>query len=84
MQAIVTRYRGPANVRGARIYARCSAGSTSIDYPHELRMWDAAGNDLRHRAAAEALCKKLGWDSAGYVQGVLPNGRDNVFVAPRD
>ena len=82
MQAIVTRYLGPTDYRGARIKAACDADSITINYPHEL-----SGEDV-HRAAAEALLVKLGWDTAhGYkpfrlVGGALPQiSRDSyAFV----
>jgi hypothetical protein len=76
MQAIQTRYHGPSNTRGSRISAKADAGRISIPYPHEL------SGEACHRAAAEALCKKLGWDDAEkLVGGQLPNG-DYAFVFP--
>ena len=67
MQAIVTRYLGPTNHRGARIKATCNACSVTISYPHELNPPEA------HRAAAEALMLKMGWHATLYCGG-LPNG----------
>jgi len=79
MQAIITKYLGPTNVRGSRIKATCAAGSLTVSYD------DALGSDGNHRAVAEALCVKLGWVSSpnnlysSLCQGQLPNG-DNVFT----
>jgi hypothetical protein len=74
MQAIQTRYHGPSNTRGSRISAKADAGRISIPYPHEL------SGEACHRAAAEALCKKLGWDGVETLAGgQLPSG-DYAFV----
>jgi hypothetical protein len=56
MSAIQTRYVGPTNTRGSRIKAWCDAGSITIPYPHH-----ANSEEEKHRIAAEALQKKLGW-----------------------
>lgn len=55
MQAIQTKYHGPTNTRGSRITAKCAAGSLTLGYDHSLNP------DGNHKAAAEALCRKLGW-----------------------
>ena len=76
MQAIQTRYLGPTNSRGARIKAWAAAGSLTIPYPYEL------SGQACHRAAAEALREKLGWDECAYNEllgGQLANG-DYAFV----
>lgn len=58
MKAIITKYKGPTNTRGSRIYASdCDGNRVSIPYPHEL-----SGEDV-YRAAAVALCKKMNWDT---------------------
>jgi len=62
MQAIQTRYFGPTNSRGSRIKATAAAGSITIPYPHEL------SGQAVHRAAAEALAHKLGWNAEHYGQ----------------
>ena len=79
MQAIVTKYLGPTDVKGARIGARCDAGSITIEYPHEL-----SGDDV-HAAAAMALCRKLGWTPenghlGNWVCGSAPKQQGCVFV----
>ena len=76
MQAILTKYIGPTNTRGSRIKATCDAGSIYIPYPHEL------SGQAVYREAAEALVKKLGWDSPYYgplLGGGLSDG-SYVFV----
>ena len=72
MQAIITKFIGPTNVRGARIKATASAGSITIGYPHELGLYE------RHEKAAHALLDKLGWDFE-LASGDLPDG-STVFV----
>ena len=67
MQAIVTRYLGPTNHRGARIKATCNACGVTIPYPYEL------SGAAVHRAAADALMLKMGWQATLYCGG-LPNG----------
>lgn len=77
MQAIQTRYLSPTNTKGGRIKATAAAGSITIGYPHQL------SGQACHRAAAEALIKKLGWDKENYGDGLLggclPNG-DYCFI----
>lgn len=70
MRAILTRYYGATNTRGARIVA--SAGDRvrlSVPYEH-------AGHP--HTAAAVALCRKMKW-TGELTAGQLPNG-GYVFV----
>lgn len=64
MQAIQTKYFGPTNSRGSRIKATCAAGSLTIPYPYAL------SGQAAHRAAADALITKLGWDK-GYHGEIL-------------
>lgn len=80
MQAIQTRYLGPTNNRGARIKAWAAAGAVTISYPYEL------SGQACHRAAAEALVKKLDWTHPNYgslLGGQLANG-DYSFVFNSD
>lgn len=78
MQAIVTKYLGPTNHRGARVKAQCQAGSIVIPWD------DALDTDANHDAAARALICKLGWDGPYYQQewyrGGSPKGDGNVYV----
>ena len=68
MKAIQTRYYGPTNARGSRVTAWTEGGNrVTIPYPHEL------SGEAVYRAAADALCKKMGWP-ADLVGGGLPNG----------
>ena len=55
MQAIITKFHGPTNTRGARISATAWAGRVSIPYPHELNQEEG------HEKAARALMAKFGW-----------------------
>lgn len=75
LQAIQTRYFGPGNVKDSRIKAISASGlSVTLPYKHA---WDA---DQNHKAAAEVLRVKLGWNGA-MVGGSLPCGdRAWVFV----
>jgi len=73
-QAIVTKFHGPTNHRGARVKAAAAAGSVTVSWDYAL------GIEENHRAAAKALAQKYGWplDMAG---GGLP-GSGYVFVYP--
>lgn len=75
-QAIVTKYLGPTNHRGARVKATAQAGSVTIPWDDAL---DVADN---HTAAAHVLCKRLEWPfSPGtLVGGALPDGTGYCFV----
>lgn len=64
MQAIRTRYHGPTNSRGSRISAKCEAGQVSVSYDHALSI------DGNHKAACDALVKKLGWNTERYADMV--------------
>lgn len=55
MQAIVTKYLGPTNYRGARVKATCDAGSVTLSWDHAL---NPEGN---HRVAANHLAFVNGW-----------------------
>jgi hypothetical protein len=79
MQAILTKYLGPTDTKGARISARCDAGSIMIPYPHELSGYDV------HAAAAMALVRKLEWRDYGkWSGGSLPDQKGFVFVLTQD
>ena len=68
MKAILTRYHGPSNVRGARISASDSdKNRVSISYPHELN------TDKAHALAAKTLCEKMNWRGE-MIGGRLANG----------
>lgn len=73
-QSIHTRYIGPTDSRGARVKARTSSGLSLT-----LSCDDALGTDENHKAAAQALAVKLGWNGH-WVAGAAPDGRGNVYV----
>ena len=69
MQAIVTKYHGPTDRKGARISAT-SASSIRLylSYDHSLDL------EENHDAAALALARKLAWTRWPYSRGSLRNG----------
>lgn len=74
MKAIITKYKGPTNTRGSRIYASDGdRNRVSIPYPYEL------SGEAVHREAAEALCRKMGW-STDLIGGGLKDGYCFVFA----
>lgn len=74
MKAILTKYLGPTNYRGARIKAYDSDGnSATIPFPYELN------TEGRHRKAAEALLDKMGWEG-NLAGGHTKEGMAFVFV----
>jgi hypothetical protein len=75
MQAILTHFVGPSNVKGSRYIATNADGKRAIvATDHAL---DSFGN---HWRAAEALCIKLGWH--GIMQsGATARGYAFVFVS---
>lgn len=77
MKAIVTKYHGPTDHRGARISASDEDGNKIyLPYPHEL------SGEAVHRWAAQELCKMMEWRGTlvsgelkeGYVFVFMPNG----------
>jgi hypothetical protein len=75
MKAIFTKYHGPTNFKGSRISASDSDGNrVTISYPYEL------SGEAVHRAAADALCKKMNW-TGELVGGSLKNGYVFVFTS---
>jgi hypothetical protein len=74
MQAIVTKYIGPSNVKGSRIKATSASGVSAFsDYKSE---YDTERN---HREAIRKLCHKLGWHGH-MVLGSTKVGYVAVFV----
>ena len=67
VQAIETKYLGPANVRGSRVKATAAAGSITLEWDDRLN------SDENHRVAAVALADKFDWKGT-LVQGVLASG----------
>jgi hypothetical protein len=63
---IKTTFKAMTGVRGSRIFATCSAGSTSVDYEHAL------SNEENHWAAAKKLIDRFNWGGQwiyGYDKG---------------
>lgn len=72
-QAIVTKFLGPTNHRGARVKAMASAGSVVVS-------WDyAEGIDANHARAAKALADKFGWGGS-WAGGGMPGGNGNAYL----
>ena len=67
MQAIVTKFLPPTEVRGSRVKATCQAKSLTLSWDHGL---NPTGN---HRRAAEALAAQLEWNGR-WIEGGLPDG----------
>jgi hypothetical protein len=88
MQAIITKYFGPSNVRGARVKAMCDAGSITLSWDHSLDV------EKNHHTAALKLCAKLGWEGklasggmpkAGYCYAFITRkGKVAEVVSPYD
>lgn len=72
-QAIETKFIRATNVTGERIKATAWGGSVTVGYDYAL---DGQGN---HRAAADALIAKMGWNGT-YAQGGNVNGTGYYFV----
>lgn len=74
MKAISTRYKGATDTKGSRIIATdCDGNRVTISYPHEL------SGEAVHRAAADALCSKMGW-TGQLVGGSTKQGYVFVFI----
>ncbi len=65
MQAIITKFHGPTNVRGSRVSATADAGKVTLSWDH------AKNSEENHMAAAEALARKFNWPGT-YAGGHLP------------
>jgi hypothetical protein len=89
MQAILTKYFGPGNVRGSRVHASAEAGSVTMEWEPALSAED------NHVAAAKALCAKFNWSGAWvmgetrehYVFVCVENGRypiEPAFTVERE
>lgn len=78
MQAIITKFFGPTNYRGSRIKATCSGGNIMVNIDHAL------SSDENHRAAADALVRKLGWELTGYTLAEGGYRHGNAYVVVSD
>lgn len=73
MKAILTKYHGPTDTRGARISATDGDGNrVTVPYDHALSL------GRNHDAAALALCGRLGWGGR-LVCGSTSRGYAYVF-----
>jgi hypothetical protein len=73
-QAIITKYLGPTNSRGARVKATAQVGSVTVG-------WDYALNaEQNHERAMEALAAKFDWPMSRFAGGATPDGRGYAFV----
>jgi hypothetical protein len=76
-QAIVTKYLGPTNHRGARIQAKAQAGRRTYSWDHGLDV------NQNHTLAAQMFAAEYGWDKHGKMYGgAMPDGTGNVYVIP--
>lgn len=73
MQAIVTRYIGPTDTKGARIKATAYAGSVTIPWSAELDIYE------NHYKAAMCLAFKFAWEGK-LVGGSMPDDKGYAFV----
>jgi hypothetical protein len=73
LQAIVTKYLGPTNVRGSRIKATAAARSLTVHRD------DSLGIEENHARAAQQLAELLEWRGK-WVMGGTPDGRGYVFA----
>lgn len=74
MKAIETHYLGPTNTKGTRIVAHDGDNNRIVvDYTATLTLTES------YRAAAEALCNKMGWKGE-LVGGATKRGYTFVFV----
>ena len=72
-QAIITKFIGATNTRGARIKASAWAGSVVIPYDYS--------GDEAHRQAASALIAKLDWPPlSSWREGGTPDCSGFAFV----
>lgn len=82
LQAIVTKYLGPTNVRGSRVKATASARSITLGKATASVTlgWDHSLNsEQNHARAAKALAEKLEWHGHWHAGG-MPNDSGYVFV----
>ena len=74
-QAIITKFLGPTNSRGARIKVISFSGSIIVNWDHAFSVGE------NHIHAANALMRKRGWDNCIFHGGLLPDDTGYAFVA---
>ncbi len=77
MQTITTKYLGATDTLGARFKATHTGDYTSVTLGYDY----ALSNEENHRAAAQALAEKLGWEG-DYIGGHTKAGMVFVNAAP--
>lgn len=80
LQAIVTRYHGPTDHKGARISARANAARIFRQWDYELSV------EENHAEAALDLAERRGWLRPGtrLHGGALPGDAGYCFVMTRE
>jgi hypothetical protein len=73
LQAIVTKYLPPTNVKGSRIKATAAAGSVTLHLDHALNIED------NHARTAKALADKFKWRGQWFMGG-MPDDTGYCFV----
>jgi hypothetical protein len=76
MRAIKTTFKGPTNYKGSRVIATDGDHRVTVNWDHALN------TEANHRKAAEALCKKMGWNPAYLSCGWLKDCFVFVFTDP--
>ena len=79
MQTIITKYHGPTDRKVSRVSATSESGE------RVMLSWDyALNNDENHKAAARALCDKLGWHGTFQGGNIKKQGMAFCFIDPQD
>lgn len=75
-QAIITKYLGPTNTKGARVKAFASSARPSVIIP-----WDHAWSSERnHEFAARILKERLEWSGQLQAGSLSPGQVVHVFI----
>ena len=76
MKAILTKYHGATNTKGSRVSASdCDGNRVTITWQGEF------DTEPNHRAAADALCAKMGWVGGEMAGGFTKDGMAFVFTS---
>lgn len=73
-QAIITKYSGPSSRHGARVWARCSTKTVSVDWDNALSRED------NHDRAAVKLVKAMEWNFVMLLSGSMPDSSGYAYV----
>jgi hypothetical protein len=76
MQAIITKYLCPTNVRGSRYKATCERGSLTVSADDALTYSD------NHRAVCDQLCAKFDAEDAAKY-GIDPSRSAHTWSRPK-